>query len=35
LRRILVPKIVDLRNGVVTYDEKQALKEPDWSYRGD
>lgn len=26
-------KIVDLRDGVVTYDENQALKEPDWTYR--
>ncbi len=34
-RRILMPKIVDLRNGVVTYDQKQALKEADWSYRDD
>lgn len=34
-RRILMPKIVDLRDGVVTYDQKQPLKEADWSYRDD
>ena len=34
-RPILMPKIVDLRDGVVTYDQKQALKEADWSYRDD
>ena len=31
-RPILVPKIVDLHDGVVAYDERQALKEPDWTY---
>ena len=27
-----VPKIVDIRDGVVTYDERQARKQPDWTY---
>ena len=27
-----VPKIVDLADGVVTYDEKQLRKNPDWTY---
>jgi len=27
-----VPKIVDLADGVVTYDDKQARKNPDWTY---
>ncbi len=27
-----VPKIIDLANGVVTYDERQARKRPDWTY---
>jgi len=26
------PKIVDIRDGVVTYDERQDLKQPDWTY---
>ncbi len=30
---IRVPKIVDLSDGTVTYDEKQARKNPDWTYR--
>ena len=30
---LVVPKIVDLRDGEVTYDEKQARKRPDWTYR--
>ncbi|MGH9223260.1 MAG: NADH-ubiquinone oxidoreductase-F iron-sulfur binding region domain-containing protein, partial [Acidimicrobiales bacterium] len=29
---VLVPKIVDLRDGEVVYDEKQARKRPDWTY---
>ena len=33
-RPITVPKIVDIVDGVVTYDEKQARKEPDWTYAG-
>jgi len=31
-REILVPKIVDLRDGTVTYDERHRYKQPDWSY---
>jgi len=31
-RTIPVPKIVDLADGVVTYDERHALKQPDWTY---
>ncbi|MDQ3980312.1 MAG: hypothetical protein M3314_12285, partial [Actinomycetota bacterium] len=31
-RPITVPKIVDIVDGVVVYDEKQARKEPDWTY---
>lgn len=31
-RPIVVPKIVDLADGVVSYDERQARKQPDWSY---
>ena len=27
-----VPKIVDIRDGVATYDEKQMRKQPDWTY---
>ncbi len=27
-----VPKIVDIQDGVVTYDERQARKQPDWTY---
>jgi NADH-quinone oxidoreductase subunit F len=27
-----VPKIVDLRDGVATYDAAQARKQPDWTY---
>ena len=27
-----VPKIVEIRDGVVTYDEAQARKQPDWTY---
>ena len=26
------PKIVDIREGVATYDDRQALKQPDWTY---
>jgi NADH-quinone oxidoreductase subunit F len=28
-----VPKITDIRAGVVTYDEKQARKQPDWTFQ--
>jgi hypothetical protein len=26
------PKIVDLADGVVVYDERQERKQPDWTY---
>jgi len=32
-REIPTPKIVDLVNGVVTYDKRQESKRPDWTYR--
>jgi NADH-quinone oxidoreductase subunit F len=31
-RPIIVPKIVDIVDEVVVYDEKQARKQPDWTY---
>lgn len=31
-RRIEVPKLVDLSGGVATYDDRQPLKQPDWTY---
>jgi NADH-quinone oxidoreductase subunit F len=31
-RHLVVPKIVDLSDGRVTYDESQARKRPDWTY---
>ncbi len=31
-RQIQLPKIVDLHDGVVTYDGRQYLKQPDWTY---
>ncbi len=31
-RPLLAPKIVDIANGVVTWDEAQARKQPDWTY---
>lgn len=31
-RHHLVPKVVDIEAGVVTYDERQARKRPDWTY---
>jgi NADH-quinone oxidoreductase subunit F len=31
-RPITVPKVVDMVDGTVTYDEKQDLKQPDWTY---
>ena len=31
-RHLLVPKLVDLRDGVAVYDERQARKRPDWTY---
>ena len=27
-----VPKILDIRDGVAVYDEKQMRKRPDWTY---
>lgn len=32
-KQIPTPKIVDLIDGVVTYDERQERKQPDWTYR--
>jgi NADH-quinone oxidoreductase subunit F len=31
-RPLQVPKIVDIADGVVTWDEHQAAKQPDWTY---
>ena len=31
-RRIPIPKILNLSDGVVTYDERQERKRPDWTY---
>jgi NADH:ubiquinone oxidoreductase subunit F (NADH-binding) len=31
-RHIVVPKIVDLADGAVTYDERADRKQPDWTY---
>jgi NADH-quinone oxidoreductase subunit F len=31
-RDLVLPKIVDLSNGQVTYDDAQARKRPDWTY---
>jgi NADH-quinone oxidoreductase subunit F len=31
-RGLVVPKLVDLADGVATYDERQPLKQPDWTY---
>jgi NADH:ubiquinone oxidoreductase subunit F (NADH-binding) len=31
-RTLLVPKVVDLVDGVATFDERQARKQPDWTY---
>ena len=31
-RPITIPKIVDIADGVALYDEKQPLKQPDWTY---
>ena len=31
-RTISVPKLVDIANGVATYDETQVRKQPDWTY---
>ncbi|MGQ0804791.1 MAG: NADH-ubiquinone oxidoreductase-F iron-sulfur binding region domain-containing protein [Actinomycetota bacterium] len=29
---VAVPKLIDIRDGVPMYDERQALKQPDWTY---
>jgi NADH-quinone oxidoreductase subunit F len=29
---VALPKLVELAGGVATYDERQALKQPDWTY---
>jgi len=31
-RGFVLPKLVDVAGGVATYDERQALKRPDWTY---
>ena len=31
-RQLPIPKIVDIADGVVTYDLRQARKRPDWTY---
>ncbi|HEX6568133.1 MAG TPA: NADH-ubiquinone oxidoreductase-F iron-sulfur binding region domain-containing protein [Acidimicrobiales bacterium] len=33
-RGFVLPKLVDLAGGVATVDERQALKQPDWTYAG-
>jgi len=32
---LVAPKIVDLADGVVKYDERQRRKQPDWTYAGE
>jgi len=32
-RPLVLPKLVDLGGGRATYDERQAHKQPDWTYR--
>ena len=32
LESLVVPKIVDIHDGVASYDEKQMRKRPDWTY---
>jgi NADH-quinone oxidoreductase subunit F len=34
-RGFVLPKLVDLAGGVASYDERQALKRPDWTYEPD
>jgi NADH:ubiquinone oxidoreductase subunit F (NADH-binding) len=34
-RPIVVPKLVELADGVATYDPRQARKQPDWTYVDD
>jgi NADH-quinone oxidoreductase subunit F len=31
--RLPVPKLVDLADGIATYDDRQSHKQPDWTYR--
>jgi NADH-quinone oxidoreductase subunit F len=31
-RTLPIPKIVDIADGIVTYDARQARKRPDWTY---
>jgi NADH-quinone oxidoreductase subunit F len=31
-RELIVPKLLDLADGVATYDRHQMLKQPDWTY---
>jgi NADH:ubiquinone oxidoreductase subunit F (NADH-binding) len=31
-RGLVVPKLVDVAGGVATYDDRQARKQPDWTY---
>ena len=32
--RVVVPKLVDIVDGTARYDERQATKQPDWTYSG-
>jgi NADH:ubiquinone oxidoreductase subunit F (NADH-binding) len=32
--RVVVPKLVDIVDGVARYDERQPNKQPDWTYAG-
>ena len=34
-RPLLVPKLVEVADGVATYDERHARKQPDWTYLED
>jgi len=31
-RHLVIPKLVDVRDGTAVYDERQARKAPDWTY---
>jgi NADH:ubiquinone oxidoreductase subunit F (NADH-binding) len=33
LRPAVIPLVKDIEDGVVTYDERHTLKQPDWTYR--
>jgi len=35
LRRLPIPKLLDLANGVAIYDESFWRKRPDWTYGPD